>query len=155
MEACPKIYLDPIQDKIKGLIQALGGTGSATGVGVFGGGGMGAAKTFEPDPPAFLGVERVFDPVPFSTTAVDEGTTRWGANGDQLVISAYKVAKGWMVISTCRRARCGTTGQGASQPKDASRQQILKHPHQDLGDPFWVNAAAVIGGVPRQLALGR
>ena len=39
---------------------------------VFGGGGIGAENMFQPDPVVFLGIERVFDQVPFSAGAVDD-----------------------------------------------------------------------------------
>ena len=41
------------------------------GVVVFRGSGIGAENMFQPDPVVFLGVERVFDQVPFSAAAVD------------------------------------------------------------------------------------
>jgi hypothetical protein len=42
------------------------------GVVVFGGGGLGAENMFQPDPVVFLGIERVFDPVPFPPAAEDQ-----------------------------------------------------------------------------------
>jgi len=41
------------------------------GVVVFRGGGIGAENMFQPDPVVFLGIERVFDQVPFSPAAVN------------------------------------------------------------------------------------
>ena len=41
------------------------------GVVVFGGCGIGAKNMFQPDPVVFLGIERVFDQVPFSAAVVD------------------------------------------------------------------------------------
>ena len=42
------------------------------GIVVFGGGGMGAENMFQPDPVVFLGIERVFDQVPFPAGAIDD-----------------------------------------------------------------------------------